>query len=333
MGIAAFIRQTSLKQRSLFFLWTGALWLWPLPANLPADADPARLTASYGEGLYKSQLTEANSGLLGVRFFESFEGQKNWNIRSEFAELHRDQKNYAYLRNVDADFYSGGTGKNVVHTKSDFGRSYLNKRRVELEGNVIVRSQKGYRFMMDSLDYDGGPRLFHSDDLVQMVGPNALKPDMFLSGRGLDADLNQGGFVVRKNTRARRRLSNNEWLRVQSVRGEFFPDEDRAYFERKVSAVLPNLTIYSDGLEMSMGAGGAEVLKAHGNVVLQQKDRTGAAATAHILLGEDTIILEGNGVRDATIIAPDVDMHGSKITLHTGDDRIEVEQAQGSIQR
>lgn len=133
-------------------VWALALILWPVPSNLrswDSQGDGPRQTASAGEGLYKSELTEANFGLLGVRFYESMGTRRSWNIRSEFAELHRQEKNYAFMKRVDADFFAINSG-NVVHTKSDYGRSYFGKRMVELEGNVIVNSAKGYRFLMNN---------------------------------------------------------------------------------------------------------------------------------------------------------------------------------------
>ncbi|MBY0370639.1 LPS export ABC transporter periplasmic protein LptC [bacterium] len=324
MSALNFIRQAPLGTRGALALWGTGLLFWPLPANLPGDP-AARLTASYGEGLYKSDLTEANSGLLGARFFESFEGKKSWDIHSQFAELHRNEKKFADLRKVDADFYSSNSG-NVVHTKSDFGQSYFDKRFVTLEGNVVVNSHMGYRFSMDTLDYDGNSRRFFSDDVVQMRGPNPEKPEMFLTGRGLDAGLNEGNFLVRKQSRARRRLSNNTWIHIQSVESEFFPSTHRAVFKKSVTAQLPNLTIKSDGLEMHMGDSAGELLIAKGNVTLFHKDRKGESDRADIELANDTIILEGN----ASITSEDSEMSGRKITLHTDDDRIEVENATGS---
>ncbi len=312
-------------------LWTFALVLWPVPSNLRSGRDGERLTASAGEGLYKSDLTQANFGLLGVRFFESNEGQPSWNIRAEFAELHRQKENYAFMKTVNADFFSGAS-RNVVRTQSDYGRSHFNKRLVELEGNVIVQSEKGYRFMMDRLDYDSGGRKFHSDDVVNMSGPDVAAPEMFLTGTGLDADLNDDSFVVRKNTRARRRLSTKEWMRIQSRGSIFHPDSQQAVFIDRVRAVLPNMSIESDRMEMNVSGEGGEILKATGNVVLYHKKRKGRSEIADIEIANDKVILQGNR-QPATIVGEDSELKGRRITLYTDEDRVEVQEAEGSMEK
>ncbi len=312
-------------------LWTFALVLWPVPSNLRSGLEGERLTASAGEGLYKSQLTQANFGLLGVRFYESIDGAPSWNIRSEFAELHRQKENYAFMKTVNADFFSGAS-RNVVRTQSDYGRSHFGKRLVELEGNVIVQSEKGYRFTMDRLDYDSAGHQFHSDDTVNMTGPDVNAPEMFLTGTGLDADLNEDSFLVRKNTRARRRLSTKEWMRIQSRQSIFHPDSQKAIFIDRVRAVLPTMSIESDRMEMNVGGQGGEMLKAIGNVVLHHKNRKGHSEIADIEIANDKVILQGNRV-PATIVGEDSELKGRRITLYTDEDRVEVEGAEGSMEK
>jgi LPS export ABC transporter protein LptC len=237
------------------FLWGVSVFLWPNPSNVRLQREAEYRPVSVGEGLYKSELTKASSGLLGARFFESFEGRPSWNIRSEFAELHRQKDSYAFMKQVTADFFSGPKG-NTIKTLSDYGRSHFDKRLVELEGNVVVRSQQGYRFTMDRLDYYGKTRRFRSNDWVQMAGPNIEKPEMFVTGTGFDGYLDSENFVFRKNTRARRRLSTQEWIRVQSASSEFQPSANRAVFHQNVKTLLPDLRIESDQLEMNIGDAG-----------------------------------------------------------------------------
>src|SRR5688572_7276667 len=87
-------------------LWAVLVVMWPESSNenlAPGDKQVS------GEGLYKSSLTKANFGLLGVRFYQTQSGRKRWKINSEFAELHR-KENYAFLEEVTAEFNAGKTG-------------------------------------------------------------------------------------------------------------------------------------------------------------------------------------------------------------------------------
>ncbi len=310
------------------FLWVLAVFLWPVPTNLRLQHEVEPQAASAGEGLYKSELTEANFGLLGVRFFESNQGQRSWKIRSDFAELHRSKGNYAYMKGVNADFFSDNSD-NVIRTKSDYGRSHFDRRLVELEGNVVVRSQRGYRFLMNRLDYYGKNRHFRSNDAVEMSGPNVDRPEMLVTGTGLEGNLENGNFIFKRNTRARRRLSTNQWIRIQSSSGEFQPSSQKAVFNDGVKATLPELSVQSDRLEMNVGDRSNELLKATGHVVLYHNNRRGTSETADIEIGKDKVVLEGG----ATIRGDDNELQGRRITLYTKEDRIEVEQAEGSLQK
>lgn len=288
---------------------------------MPLREEPKSNT---GEGLYKSPLTSANFGLLGVQFYETNDGKKHWNIRSKFAELHR-KENYAYLQTVDADFYAERTG-NVVNAKGDYGRSWIEKRLVALEGNVRVHSKQGYLFTMDRLDYHGENHSFTSEDRVQMRGPSVEKPTTFLRGTGLHADIDREHFTLKKNVNAQKKLKTGDWMKVQSRAGEFYTNDQKAVFTGAVHSVLPNVTMESDALDIQTTKD-QESLFAKGHVVLQSKDRVGQADRAEIEIGSNKIVLEGS----ARVDAKDNQILGRRITLYTDDDRVEVEGAEGKL--
>lgn len=317
--------QVKTVQSICTFLWVLAVVLWPVPVNLRMERAGESQSSSAGEGLYKSEITQASFGLLGFRFYETAGAEPSWNVRSEFAELHREKENYAFLKNMDVDFFS--QPGNVIRTKSDYGRCHFDRRLVEMEGNVAMQSAQGYRFTMKKLDFDSANRQFHTNELVHMRGPNIERPDMFLTGVGMDADLNSENFQIRRNTQSRRRLSNSEWINIQSVKSEFRPRANRAIFNQRVRATMPSLTIESDRLEMHTGDARNELLRASGRVVLLHKKLRGKSNFADIEIGNDRIVLEGQ----ASVQSDDNSLKGNRITLYTDEDRVEVEQAEGSM--
>ena len=153
--------------------WFAIVIFWPLQSDMRLRRADERQQKT-GEDLYKSTITNANFGLLGVRFYDSSEGKKHWFMRSKFAELHR-KENYAYLQEVNTEFFAEKTG-NVISTKSNYGRSLIEKEQVELEGNVMIRSKRGYLFTMDKLNYNGKTHEFETEDLVKMRGPVVSAP-------------------------------------------------------------------------------------------------------------------------------------------------------------
>jgi LPS export ABC transporter protein LptC/lipopolysaccharide transport protein LptA len=301
--------------------WFIVVLLWPMDSNRsPRATEPT----GGGSRLYQSSLTKANFGLLGVDFYETAEGRKHWNIRSEFAELHR-KDNYAFLKQVDADFFAQTTG-NVVNTTSDYGRSWLEKRMVHLEGNVLIRSRQGYLFAMNQLDYTGANHQFQSSDWVTMRGPDVNHPAMYLQGIGLNADIDREHFRLKRKVSARKRLVNSQWMRITSQSGEFFTNESIAIFTGKVKAVLPKVEIQSDDFKLDSHTE-QESISAKGNVTLKNRDRVGTAESAYIELGGEKIILSGK----ARVDSKGNEILGQVITIYTDDDRIEVEKAHGKV--
>jgi len=302
-------------------LWALLVTLWPKPSELPpAQANVRR--GGVGEGLYKAAETKANFGLLGVNFYESNNGQRRWHIESEQAELHR-KENYAAFQTVMAEFFAERTG-NVVLTKSDAGQAWTDKSRVELQGNVSVESQKGYLFTMNRLFYDGKTHEFSTDDKVDMVGPDVKIPIMFLSGVGMQADIDTERFILKKSVQAKKALKDGNWMRITSRAGEFFTNESRAIFQGGVHAVMPTAIIDSNRFEMTVGKANDE-LHATGNVVFKSKDKVGRAHNMFLEVGGNEVILEGN----ARIDSKGNHLQGRRIRLYTDEDRIEVEDAMG----
>jgi LPS export ABC transporter protein LptC/lipopolysaccharide transport protein LptA len=302
-------------------LWFSVVLFWPRSSNNNRDQEEGSQNLAQ-EDLYRANLTQANFGLLGVRFYESVEGQPRWKIESQFAELHR-KENYAFLKGVTANFFSEAT-QNKILTKSDYGRSWSEKNYVELDGNVSIESGQGYLFWMNHLNYDGKKHEFSSNDTVQMKGPNINRPIMFLKGTGLNAQINKEHFILNQNVSSKKKLENGQWLKIFAKAGEFFTNESRAVFIGGVKSMMPDIKITSDIFELSSEEG-QENVQAFGNVILKNKDRIGYAQKAYLEIGGSEIILEGK----ARIEADGNVIEGKRIKLYSDDDKIEVEEAEG----
>lgn len=303
-------------------LWFLLVLLWPRSSNDFSKMEQSAPSSLSQEELYRSTITDANFGLLGLRFYESVEGQPRWKIESQFAELHR-KENYLFLKSVSADFFSEAT-QNKILTQSDYGRSWTEKNYVELDGNVSIKSGKGYLFWMEHLNYDGKNHEFTTKDTVHMKGPNVDRPIMFLKGTGLTAQISKEHFILNSNVSSQKKLQNGQWMKVLSKAGEFFTHDSRAIFFGGVKSSLPNATITSDVFEFSSEEG-QENVQAFGNVVLRNKDRIGYAQKAYLEVGGSEIILEGK----AKLEADGNTIEGKRIKLYSDDDKIEVDEAEG----
>jgi len=300
-------------------MWILAWVLFPISIN----QYPAPLRPETREGLYKASLTRAGFGLLGIHYYESKGDAKHWNMVSKFAELHR-KENIANLEEIDADFYAQKTG-NTIKVHATRGTSYIDKNVVELFGDVKIHSAKGYLFEMNSLTYSGKEHQFHTNDWVEMRGPNPDKPQMTLLGQGLIAIIDEERFSLKRNVSAQKKLTGKNLIRIFSQRADFYTDEGKANFEGKVRTFLPELTLRSQELELYSSEKNEKIV-ARGNIYLENKDRIGRAQYTSIDLSENKIILEGN----AQLKTKNNDLQGRRIILYTDEDQVEVEGAQGT---
>jgi len=309
----------------LTLTWLVLVLFWPRPTDQPTAESPL-VPSKTGEGLYKSVSTKANFGLAGVRYYESARGVKHWHIESKFAEIHR-KENYAFLTDVMAEFFAKTTG-NIVTTHSDYGRSWDDKNLIELEGHVTIQSKNGYLFEMDKINYNSNHHEFTSEDFVRMKGPNVAKPVMFLSGVGLQADIDREEFLLQKKVSAEKKMKGSGSLKILSDSGQFFTNESRSVFMGNVNARMPATSITCDVFELSMDEED-ETVAASGNVFLKNRGRIASAESALIELNGTEIVLEGR----ARIDSEDNRIEGRRIKIYTDDDRIDVEEATGSSRK
>jgi len=114
-------------------------------------------------------------------------------------------------------------------------------------------------------------------------------------------------------------------MKIDSQQGEFFTAEHRSFFNGKVKAVMPKMTLDSDKLKLLL-SGETEDIEAKGNVKIVTRGRTAFADSASLQVGGNQILLEGK----ARVDSKDNQIRGRKILLFTDEDRIEVEEAEGS---
>ncbi len=301
-------------------IWMAGLWYLPVALERPETATSIETSSE----LYSWKGTKANFGMLKARFYETVQDRSHWKILSEFAELHR-REDYAFLTTVAAEFTSAKSG-NVVKTTSQFGRTYLTRKDVELNGNVQIQSQQGYLFRMENLTYSGRSHQFQSADLVSMEGPDPLKPKMRLRGTGLIGNADSEHFILKKNVTGERRLGGSgAWMKITSLQGEFYTAESRSLFIGRVKAILPKMAVDCDKLRLVV-ADETEDIEARGNVKVTTRGRTAYADTAVLQVGGSQILLEGK----ARVDSKDNQIRGRRILLFTDEDRIEVDDAEGS---
>ncbi len=306
-------------------VWSAAIIFWPATIRSPLPVEEEEVAAGSRARLFEAPLTDGNFGILGFHLYESREGQKYWNVRSQFAEFYRNA-DYTFLKEVEADFYSQPSGE-IIRSRGDVGRSETQEKVVELEGNVLIRTEQGYDFRMDKLIYNGKRHELRSDDWVKVQGVGS-DPTLKLQGRGLVGKINSEEFTLSEDVTGRKKLNNKRWLTIEAERGQFLVREKRAIFRGNVRSQLPDLKMESGKLQVEM-AENREVLVASGKVKLKHKDKIGIADKAIIDVGSNRIDLKGA----ASVSSKGDRLQGSQILLFMDEDRVEVVGAKGRVKR
>lgn len=115
---------------------------------------------------------------------------------------------------------------------------------------------------------------------------------------------------------------------IQSDRLVVDHDKKSAEFSGHVRVVYQNLRITCDKLDVGYTEqGGVKSLRAAGRVTVQKDGARAEAKTAHLDTGENLLILEG----DPLLIRGKNRLTGSRIVVHLGLLRIDVEEARGTF--
>lgn len=124
----------------------------------------------------------------GVRFIESVDGVKRWDISAQRAD-YSTGIGMLNLSPIQADYYEDGVLKYKVSAKEGI---YDSKREVlNVRGDIFAESNEGYTLKTERLEYRLKERIATTDDYFEVHGKGL---DFF--GTGLNADFEQGIFRV-----------------------------------------------------------------------------------------------------------------------------------------
>ena len=103
----------------------------------------------------------------GFSYTHTAGNRVEWEIHSEMAEYFRE-KNETVFEGIKAVFYPESGGEVSIEGRK--GVMHTDSKNVELEGNLIARSDRGYRLLTNSLSYDNDSRVISTQDPVVFFG-------------------------------------------------------------------------------------------------------------------------------------------------------------------
>ncbi len=145
-----------------------------------------------------SQAAPPRSQMQGIKLVEQAGPSTAWEILAEQAEFN-DQANLAVARGVRAQLFQD----DVALLSLEANRSIVRRDtgNITMQGQVRIQHQGGYTMMTKTLDWLAETRQLHTDEAVEVEGPS-----VYVTGKGLQSDVDQQRFHLEQNVHASFRL-------------------------------------------------------------------------------------------------------------------------------
>jgi len=172
-------------------------------------------------------------------------GKKAWDLAGQSADILNET---VKLKKVVGNHYAEKDKINLTADNGDFNKK---SGVVHLQDNVIITTSSGAKLTTDSLDWDRKQQIVSTLDKV-----NLERTDMNLSGKGAVGQTALKQVVLEKNVRLDilpddKKLDKQEKI-VITCDGPLDIDYDKniAVFNNNVKVEKPDLTIYSDKMQV-----------------------------------------------------------------------------------
>ena len=130
----------------------------------------------------------ADACLEKIRFVEDKQGQKTWDLEAKSIQQYQDQ-NIILLEDVKVTFYER-EGRTFFLTGKQ-GKVHQDSKNMELEGDVVLTSNDGYRLKTHSVSYRNSEKVVSTSDPVEIEGEQIQ-----LTGKGMLVKIEDKTFRI-----------------------------------------------------------------------------------------------------------------------------------------
>ncbi|MCX5694002.1 MAG: LPS export ABC transporter periplasmic protein LptC [Candidatus Omnitrophica bacterium] len=172
-------------------------------------------------------------------------GKKSWDIAGKSADIFNE---VVKLKQVVGNNYAPNDTINLTADNGDFDKK---SGVVHLQDNVVITTTSGSKLTTDTLDWDRKQQIVKTLDKV-----NLARQDMNLCGQGAQGQTALQQIVVNKDVRldiqAQDKQINKKEKIVITCDGPLEVDYEKniAIFNKNVKVEKPDLTIYSDKMQV-----------------------------------------------------------------------------------
>jgi LPS export ABC transporter protein LptC len=183
-------------------------------------------------------------------------GKKSWDLAGKSADIFTDE---VKLKDVNGNLYGKDENVNLTAKTGDFNKA---SGKVHLEKDVVITTSKGARLTTDSMDWDRKNQLVTTQDRV-----NIAKDNINITAVGAHGEPNLKKIALNRDVKvdinpALKAMADPSGLDLKekttiTCEGSLEVDYEKniATFNKNVRVERPDLTIYSDRMDMYFSAG------------------------------------------------------------------------------
>jgi LPS export ABC transporter protein LptC len=145
-----------------------------------------------------SQPQSPHSQMQGIKLIEQADQSTAWEILAAHAEF-SEHANLVVVREVHAQLFQDHIA--LISVEADRSIVQRDTGNITMQGQVRVRHQDGYIMTTKTLDWLAKARQLHTDEAVELEGPS-----VYITGIGLQSDVDQQRFHLEHNVHASFRL-------------------------------------------------------------------------------------------------------------------------------
>jgi LPS export ABC transporter protein LptC len=293
---------------------------FPTVLESKPEVPPAEISAADGGAQQKMQ---------GVHLVESQKGARDWELFADQAEGFEGQGSWD-ISNVKVLYYN--QEKIEFTVTGDKGKLNTLSKDMEIEGNVLVVSNNGYRFQAPSVFYNSQTRKLKSPADIKMKGPSDTQGDgLMVTGNVMVADVATSEMQIERNVVGEKKLNNGKAFRIQSGSASFSGQSKKAKFSERVTIIVDTMRMEGPEAEFNYESEKdfLQSVLVSGGVRVSDLDKYATAERVQFDPIVDKFVFTGR----PRVVQHNDEIMGDQIIFIDGGKKVKVENIKAKVER
>jgi lipopolysaccharide export system protein LptA len=263
---------------------------------------------------------------------ESNADGKEWEMRARRASKPAAGGDWT-IEDVEVRFFARDGVTYLV--TGDRGTVVPQRNDIRIDGQVETRSSNGHVFQTPSVEYRSSTRRLISRNRVRMLSrpPQAPSstgaPDLELTGRDMEADLNSNQIEIRRSVRAQKRIDDQRTAVIQAERALFSGAQRMAEFRGDVTIEIDRMKLAGPDARFKYAEDGLriEAVQVDGGVQVMEREKLATSQSVSIDFLADEVVFSGQ----PRLVERGDEISGEEIVIRDRGRSVQVRKARAKV--